>query len=76
MERIRRRLSGGFRPFSLRTSDGHEYEVSHPELVLVGPHSLAVLDADQEIATLDPLHIVAIKDLPRRKNGSRSSGPQ
>ena len=65
IERIRQRLSGrGFRPFCLRTSDGHEYNVPHPEFVLLGHHSLAVLDRDQEIATLDPLHIVAIQDLP------------
>lgn len=64
VERVRQRLSGGFRPFCLRTSDGHEYAVPHPEFVLIGRNSLAVLDADREIATLDPLHIVAIKDLP------------
>lgn len=70
MDRVRERLSGGFRPFSLRTSDGREYAVLHPEFVLIGRSSLAVLDHDREVATLDPLHIVAIKDLPRRKNGS------
>jgi len=70
VERIRQRLSGGFRPFCLRTSDGHEYAVRHPELVLIGRHTLAVLDADGEIATLDPLHIVALKDLPAKKNGA------
>jgi hypothetical protein len=70
IERIRqRRRGGGFRPFCLRTSDGNEYAVPHPEFVLIGPHSLAVLDADREIVTLDPLHIVAIKDLPAKKNG-------
>ena len=67
--RIRQRLSGGFRPFSLRTSDGREYAVRHPELVLIGPRALAVLDNDGEIVTLDPLHIVALKDLPAKKNG-------
>ena len=70
VERIRQRLTGGFRPFCLRTSDGREYAVRHPECVLIGRHSLAVLDADREIATLDPLHIVAIKDLPAKKNGA------
>jgi hypothetical protein len=70
VERIRHRLSGGFRPFSLRTSDGREYAVRHPEWVLIGRHGLAVLDADGEIASLDPLHIVAIKDPPAKKNGA------
>lgn len=67
--RIRQRLSGGFRPFCLRTSDGHEYAVRHPELVLIGPRTMAVLDKDGEIVVLDPLHIVALKDLPPRRNG-------
>ena len=71
MDRLRQRLSGGVRPFLLRTSDGREYNVPHPEFVLIGRHSLAVLDKDWEIATLDPVHIVAIKDLPAKKNGKR-----
>jgi len=71
MDRVRQRLSGGFRPFSLRTSEGREYIVPRPEFVLVGRHTLAVLDKDREIATLDPVHIVAIKDLPAKKNGVR-----
>jgi hypothetical protein len=71
IKRIRQRVSGGgFKPFAVRTSDGKEYAVRHPELVLVGPHSLAVLDEDGEIATLDPLHVVALKDLPPARNGA------
>jgi len=69
LERIKKRLKGGFKPFAIRTSDGHEYAVPHPEFVLVAPNSLAVLDADQEIVTLDPIHIVATKDLPAKRNG-------
>jgi len=30
----------------------------------------AVLEKDGEIATLDPLDIVAVKDLPPKKNGA------
>jgi hypothetical protein len=68
--RIRQRVSGGgFRSFALRTSDGREYAVRHPELVLVGPRSVGVLDRDGEIVTVDALHIVAVKDLRARSNG-------
>lgn len=68
--RIRQRVSGGdFRAFALRTSDGREYAVRHPELVLIGPRSVAVLDRDGEIVTVDSLHVVAIKDLRSRTNG-------
>lgn len=68
---IRQRVSGGgFQPFALRTSDSREYAVRHPEMVLVAPRSLAVVDRDGEIVTLDALHIVAIKNLRARTNGT------
>jgi hypothetical protein len=68
---IRQRLSGGgFHPFALRTSDGREYAVRHPEMILVAPRSLALVDRDGEIVTLDPLHIVAIKNLRSKTNGA------
>lgn len=71
LERIRQRLSGGgFQPFALRTSDGREYAVRDPEMVLVAPRSVAVVDRDGEIVTLDALHIVAIKNLRARTNGA------
>ena len=69
-DHIRQRLSGGFRPFLLLTSDGREYAVRHPEFVMVGPRSLAVVDDNGIIVTFDPLHIVAIKDMPRKRNGA------
>ena len=71
LERIRQRVSGGdFHPFAVRTSDGREYVVRHPEMVLVAPRSLAAVDRDGEIVTLDALHIVAIKNLRGRSNGA------
>ena len=70
LEQIRQRVSGGgFHPFALRTSDGREYAVRHPEMVLVAPRSLAVVDRDGEIVTLDALHVVGIKNLRARTNG-------
>jgi hypothetical protein len=39
-------------------------------MVLIAPRSLAVVDRDDEIVTLDGLHIVAIKNLRSRTNGS------
>jgi hypothetical protein len=71
LELIRQRLSGGgFQPFAVRTSDGGEYAVRHPEMILVAPRSLAVVDGDGEIVTLDALHIVALKNLRPRTDGS------
>lgn len=71
VQRIKKRLSGGgFRPFALRTSDGHEYAVRHPEMILIAPDSLAVVDDEGEIVTLDALHVVALKNLPAKENGA------
>jgi hypothetical protein len=71
LEQIRQRVSGGgFQPFALRTSDGREYIVRHPEMVLVAPRSLGVVDREGEIVTIDALHIVAIKNLRSSRNGA------
>ena len=71
LDGIRQRNSGGgFQPFALRTSDGREYPVRHPEMLLVAPRSVAVVDREGEIVTLDALHIVAIKNLRARSNGT------
>jgi hypothetical protein len=73
IERIRQRVAGGgFTPFAVRTSDGLEYAVRHPEMILIAPRSLAVVDNEGEIVTLDPLHIVAIKNLrsKAKRNGA------
>jgi len=69
LEKIRKRVRGGFRPFVLRTSDGREYEVPHPEFIAIGKHDLAVVDKDGDIDILDPLHIVSLK-LIKSKNGT------
>jgi len=67
VERIRKRINGGFRPFIVLTSDGREYPVPHPEFILVAKHGIAVADKDGDIVSIDPLHIVALKDMPARK---------
>jgi len=70
-ERVRQRVSGGgLHPFALRSSDGREYAVRHPEMVLFAARALAVVDREGEIVTLDPLHIVTIRNLRARTNGT------
>lgn len=61
-DEIRRRLNKGFKPFSMSLSDGRKYDVPHPEFILVTRRSVAVADAEGFIDTLDPLHIVSLKD--------------
>lgn len=68
VEKIRKRLGRGFRPFVLRTSDGREFEVPHPEFIALGKFDVAVVDSEGDINLLDALHIVSIKT-PKIRNG-------
>ena len=61
VEKIRKRLARGFRPFLLRTSDGREFAVPHPEFIAIGKSEVAVVDGEGDIDILDPLHIVSLK---------------
>ena len=73
VKKIRKRLSGGFRPLVLRTSHGKEFEVPHPEFIAIGKYDVAVVDKEGDINLLDALHIVSIKS-PKSKNGVSGKG--
>jgi hypothetical protein len=66
-ERIRKKLSNGFRPFALELSSGKRYVVPHPEFIMVGKSVVAVMGKDDSVTTIDALHIAAIEDMPVRK---------
>jgi hypothetical protein len=66
-EDIRRRLRAGFRPFTIYLSNGRSYTVPHPEFILVAEHGVAVVDKDGFIDSLDPGHIVSLKDATVKK---------
>lgn len=67
IEQVRKRVSGGgFQPFVIRTSDGREYKVPHPEFILVAKTLVVVVGPDGDPDTIDPLHIVSLKDLNTR----------
>ena len=71
IEKIRKKLHGGFQPFVIRTSDGNEFEVPHPDFIALGKYEVAVVDKEGDIDLLDPLHIVSLKSLSSRtKNGN------
>jgi hypothetical protein len=57
-----------FRPFIVKTSDGKQYRVKHPDYVAVSPNGryLSVY-ADEEIGTiLRSAHIVVVEPQARR----------
>ena len=60
---IRKRITGGFQPFVIRTSDGREFKVPHPEFIMFAKYAVAVVDDEGDINTISLLHIASIKDL-------------
>jgi hypothetical protein len=62
---IRKRMTGGFQPFIVRTSDGREFKVPHPEFIALSPYAIAVVDDEGDINTVPLLHISSIKDLKK-----------
>jgi hypothetical protein len=68
-----RRLRGGFRPFSLRLTDGRAYAVPHPEFIAVSRRVVVVVDPQGYPAHVDPLDIVSIDDKISRRNGRKRS---
>ena len=71
LDQIRKKLTGGFQPFVIRTSDGREFKVPHPEFIAVGKYEVAVVDRDGHIDTLAPLHIVSLKSLAGRPRNAK-----
>jgi hypothetical protein len=55
----------------IRTSDGRQYAVPHPEFVLIGRHNVVVEHPNGYLDIIDPLHIVSIRPGSRRKMRKR-----
>ncbi len=51
---IRKRLTGGFIPFTIRTSDGEQYQVPHKEFVFVTARRVVVADKRGLVNVLEP----------------------
>jgi hypothetical protein len=64
LERIRERLSNGFKPFLLELSSGRRIPVPHPEFIMIGRNVVVVLGNNDSVQTIDAVHIAAIEDLP------------
>ncbi|HEY2342737.1 MAG TPA: hypothetical protein VGH90_06895 [Chthoniobacteraceae bacterium] len=60
-----------FAPFLIKTSDGKQYRVKHPDYVAFSPKGgRIVVFADEEASTtLSALHIVAVEALQGRRRG-------
>lgn len=69
VKELRRLLVDAFWPCTLRTSDDRQVVLRQPDMVLVGTQSLALLDREGTIVSLDPLQVAAVRELPRRRTG-------
>ena len=70
VQELKKRVGGGFRPFAIRTTDGQEFAIPHPELILIGKYSVAVVDKEGFINHLDALQIASARELSRRNGRS------
>jgi hypothetical protein len=48
-------------PHLIRTSDGNDYRVEHPEFVMVGRFNIVIEQPDGILDVIDPVHIVSIR---------------
>jgi hypothetical protein len=63
VDEIRKALRAGpFEPFVIRTSDGREYPVRHPEFLAIvyGGRAVVVADTDETYELIDVLHITSL----------------
>ena len=60
-----------FVPFFIRTSDGKQYRVRHPDYVAISPKGgrVTVYDNEETGAMLSALHIVAVEPQRVRARG-------
>ena len=62
-----------FIPFVIKTSDGREYRVRHPDYLAISPNGAwMTVYADEEVGTmLSAAHVVAVEPRPARTRGRR-----
>jgi hypothetical protein len=67
LDRIRERLSNGFKAFVLELSSGKRVPVPHPDFISIGKSVVAVIGKNDSVTTADALHIVSLEDLPTKR---------
>ena len=62
-----------FIPFVIKTSDGKEYRVKHPDYLAISPNrEWMTVYADEEVGTiLNAAHVTAVEPRPARIRGRR-----
>jgi hypothetical protein len=62
IERIRKLVTNGFKPFTISLSDGRKFAIPHPEFIAVGKRVVVVIGKNDQVNTVDPLHIVSLQE--------------
>ncbi len=62
LDEIRRKVGDVRNPVIIRTSDGREFPIRHKEFVFLTRRFVVVADQEGFTDTLDPLHIVSIRE--------------
>ena len=65
LDQIKDRLRNGFRPFTVRLSDGREFVVPHRDFIAFNPKIVVVIDEKGISHTINPIHIVSIDEAAR-----------
>ena len=61
IQRIRERVIKGFKPCVIHLSDGRKFAVPHAEFIAVGKSVVVVIEPNDRVNTLDPVHITSIE---------------
>ena len=72
---IRERWHRDTKPFVFRLSDGTRVPVAHPDFMAMAPGQIFVLSKIGRVTYIDPLHVLAMEDVPQKKaksNGKRA----
>lgn len=64
IERIRERLSNGFKPFVIELSSGKRVKVPHSDFIAIGKHVVVVMGEDDSVTSVDALNIASVEGLP------------
>jgi hypothetical protein len=62
IDRIREKIRGDFKPFTLSLSDGRSFLVPHPEQIAVGTRVLVLIADGDRVLTIDPTHVTPIEE--------------
>ncbi len=52
IQRIRERVTKGFKPFVIHLADGRKFAVPHPEFIAVGKNVIVVIEKNDRVNTL------------------------